>query len=186
MQRGRKQKYASMKATRIISLLIVGLLSVVWNANADPKPKKAGNLKVVDANGKKVGNVVASGGDIRRHIRVAFKHEKRIFSVVLVRDEALVSASLDGVEIYFESDDCTGQAYLEGNLERLVMLTTGVGGPERTVWVTDTSTTPPEVITAGSWLRETCDTSSLVIDPAYPATKLFNFYDHFTPPFTVR
>jgi len=151
-----------------------------------PKPKKVGQLRVFDANGKKVGNVVDVAVGTPDEVRVAFRHRKQSFLLDLDRE----GVTTVGIDVLFVTSTCTGLAHLFANQEHLLTYMTlpvALSGVNGTVWVTDPHTAPWQTFNAKSkWIGGTCASHSSSLDQGYPAEQLFNFYDEYTGPFEIR
>jgi hypothetical protein len=173
----------------LVMVFALGFTLVTFGAGT-PKPKQAGQLWVVDANGKKVGRVISvdsAGGSAL----VAFKFGERPFLLVVSRTQVETPVK----PIFFTSEDCSGQAYLNSpggthsaldTMGLLVGLTSNNG----TVWAVDPHVTLVQTITPKSYGFSNpgwqCRTDISGTVDALPATPLFDFYVEFLPPFEIR
>lgn len=156
-------------------------------------PKQAGQLRVMDANGKKVGRAISTES-VGRGTIVAFKFGHQSFLLTVKRNKV----EADYTVVYFTSPDCSGPAFLQDQgglnaaLARMTLMV-GLSSSEGTLWVVDPHTTPTQTIQPKSYGLEGgdvrawhCHTDISGSVEVFPATRLFDFYHEFTPPFAIR
>ena len=145
-----------------------------------------GGLTVVDANGKKVGSVIAP--DTVGTDGVALQVDGHIFRLSFTRTTIQAPTTLN---IYFESPDCTGTPYLSArdiNFDGLIPESV-IDPPGQTIYVADPTDTPtPRWIQSQFGMTTACVQSPTVgfQSTAVRALPLLDLATNpFTPPFRV-
>ena len=145
-----------------------------------------GGLTVVDANGRRVGSVIAP--DTVGTDEVALQVDGHIFRLNFTRTTIQAPVTLN---IYFESPDCTGTPYLSANdinFDSLIPESV-IDPPGQTIYVADLTDTPTQ-----RWMRSQLGvTTACVQSPtvgfqstAVRAVPLLDLATTpFTPPFRV-
>lgn len=191
------KKTKQYKAGRSLCLVVafaLGFTAVTFGAGT-PKPKQVGQLWVVDATGKKVGKATSLNDAAGRGTVVAFKFGEQPFLLAVSRNKAEAPTTT----VFFTSEDCSGQAYLNDQggtnaaLAKMGLLV-GLNGNDATIWVVDHHVTPVQTIIPKSYGGDTggsvpgwqCRTDISGAIDAFPATQLFDFYVEFLPPFEIR
>lgn len=193
-QRGQKKEEVKVRNAirrRTVTLLAVLAILVASTAvalSADSRPRPVSAISVVDTNGRAVG--VAIGLDGSRALVVMRVGEVPI-SVQAFATELSPGGNTVGVDIHFQSTDCTGQAYIfdmgdSGDLlPRLAMAGQRVYQPSG----------PGGVVLVRSYLNSGDLTCATAAEAGYPdgfesqdqpATLLVDLAVEFTPPFRVR
>ncbi|MBI1737607.1 MAG: hypothetical protein HYR51_20740 [Candidatus Rokubacteria bacterium] len=180
-----------MNGLRRILSGVIGLAMACWATAAGAQTLELlTGLRVIDSNGQLVGDVIAvgpaSGTSTAAGIStavVAFQKGTRVFAVAVAKQGF---QSDPAVELWFESEDCTGAAFIR-DLRLDLRLLPAVAAIDNVVYVAPVNR-PATAITGLSKARDdgTCDTNSGYGGPAVPVVPLEDLGARFTPPFRIR
>lgn len=155
-------------------------------------PAGPGSLRVVDANGQKVGEVV--GVDVLRNIGpipqaiVAFKADDVIVALAVDQNTIQAPGALDvfaGPPLFFASPGCQGQALLV-DLNQVFPLA-AIIAPGWTLWFADQRQPPVRTIVQSHMLANgTCEADTSGCQVAQPAIMFGDLLTLFAPPFKVE
>lgn len=184
---------------RILFVVAMFVAAVAVGAShaAAESLKSLKQLKVFDATGKKVGDVLSmkeysAGYPNGSSPIVALKFGGHVFTVEVLRHQ--LSGNLSDL-LYFQSQDCTGTPYLRGYLgapalfgdQADVLLAAHVSAPGKTVYLPVPGSISQSRSVQSSWWRDgVCQLggdAGLLSVPAFP---LIDLNTVFTPPFSVR
>ncbi|MEK6667149.1 MAG: hypothetical protein AABZ20_12095 [candidate division NC10 bacterium] len=155
---------------------------------AGPPGPAGGGLTVVDSIGTLVGNVAGFFFDASQGYLayVAGQSNGLMFLVVVSRKGFEGS----GQSLWFTSDNCTGDAFLDPDFTSLLPLAT-IESPGSTVYVPDPKATDPQAIIAKSFRQiGQCSPFESAFEsdtrPVVPAIQLNNLGPPlYTPPFSI-
>jgi hypothetical protein len=165
----------------------------VW-ANGAVVQNNVSDLRVLDANGKRLGIVVGAttGG-----VTVALRINGRGVLLGVQFAQAFPErggtrqpiAVGNGDVLLYTSTDCSGTPMLTSDPSYLVPAAT-IAAPGMTVWMADTTATPQPLVWHSYLDLGLCTAftlpSNIVSPPLVPAIPLVNLLDHFTPPFRIK
>lgn len=177
-----------MTMKNLLSVAIIAFVSLPLTVNGQ-------TLRVFDANGKKVGEVIAvpsPGGPVVTALKVgARRFPLWVYQAGFAGDDGTTGFGAAGTRVYFETSDCSGTAFaVPGSILPHIV----VARPGRTVYFADSAEAPQPII----WLSFLPETSQGQ-DPgacsseggpqminAVPAIPLIDLDTQFTPPLSVR
>ncbi|MFZ1058343.1 MAG: hypothetical protein WAP47_04015 [Candidatus Rokuibacteriota bacterium] len=138
---------------------------------------------VVDSVGTLIGNVLGFTFDGSQHVlpNVVLQRNGRAVGVVVTPNGFEGS----GASLSYESLNCTGTPYLDGDFTTLILPAT-IEGPGHTVYVPDTSATPRPVAAQSLLMQGACFSWLSNLQSAVPAIPLVDLDTLYAPPFTVR
>jgi hypothetical protein len=167
---------------RAVLAVAVMVWLVITAADAQPRLKSVESLVVVDATGKKVGEVIETG--FENLAEVAFEVDGLVFTLFTRPDGLFFSGTYI---LYFESTDCTGTPLISPDPGGLLQVA-AVGPPGMTVYGPDSSATPQTITTRSSINRFTgaCIDDLDIARNMVPALPLIDLDPLFTPPFKVK
>lgn len=176
----------------ILLILVLSTVATTSQGSEQPTLSTVQGLVVVDADGKKLGEVVgiARGNDRGTTPGldgpvVAFSVNGHVFTVVVFEDHFFGNGRWDSVS--FDSPDCTGTPFIRETGSALPSVV--VNTPGNTVYIEDPDATV-QTVTVRSSLREMHHGGGCITgdreDDLIRAIPLIDLDTVFTPPFTVR
>jgi hypothetical protein len=171
----------------ILGALLTTCLGVLAASAGEVRTLKTlESLVVVDATGRKLGNVISmlsSDAPEFANPLVGFQHN-HLVAIVGVRP---IGGFFSSLTLFFEEPGCEGNPWLLSPYPNGLMPLGAVGSPGLTVYTPDPTSSPQTITiqsresTPGDCTNQTFEQGGLV-----PAIPLVNLEGQFTPPFRVE
>ncbi len=165
--------------------------------SAPGEPLRVKNLRVFDARGKRVGEVMAAGVTSLASVMVPLRAQGYVFALEVFPDR-FSSFGLIGTQnefVFFEKENCLGNPFLSVPFGSFMLPVVAVAPPGSTVYLADPEGVPRTVPVKSRLSASTatnpggiCENlgGGFFVGRGVLALPLVDLDEHFTPPFRVR